>query len=678
MNRLIMDSSGSAPFLVKDQGRFRVSPVALGVLYRVLSLMGLKVASQQFLIRWTVRKFESLLNRNGSLFTATYFKALFQRAAGRVPPIRETVRIRRKPFHSRVRGLIREKRREVLTVLRMFRKLTSQLNFDYESIIAESTQKDEDMVWVKRNFSSSLKTLIPKSKDSVLFPEHQLIARRVWRSRMSYHERDKRASRLDAQKFRYSHRKDEEFGRKSKPSGKYLKGKGTTVSKSEVVNTLVPMMYSTKVGPNGPAIYSMDLDMTALTADQSLMRSVSSLWDYFGLHFETAKRTFGKTNGSSRCVHSRLEAIPDAACKTRVVAIGDYFTQVGLSMIHHRVMKLLRDLSFDGTHSHRKAVRRLRMKRRNSFFDSIDLSTATDRFPIWLQTLTVERLYPGLGRVWESVMSDRDFQTPSGPIRYAVGQPMGFLSSWPVFALTHHCLAHSCAIASGFTRARHIIVGDDIVLYCQKTSELYRKALKALGVGFKNVKFTKKNSFNFCERYILGGEDVSPVSWESGSDNIVIAMDAWKTEGINPSLAQIGRLHWQQRNWKMILRNPSNGIYPSKWKVSEASFVSLRRKFWCESIWKWTRSLTNSRISGPPPNNLEGTWFATNYLNRQREAIRLIKDVRARRSPKLTNDEIRKLKPKTLPYDLLISEKWGEVKKNRSHIMWNWLVSCQG
>lgn len=68
-----------------------------------------------------------------------------------------------------------------------------------------------------------------------------------------------------------------------------------------------------------------------------------------------------------------------------------------------------------------------------------------------------------------------------GSVRYSVGQPMGFLSSWPAMALSHHVLVHTAFMraykrvdASGnlgvFNRSnlgmfdKYVILGDDIVI----------------------------------------------------------------------------------------------------------------------------------------------------------------------------------------------------------------------
>lgn len=89
---------------------------------------------------------------------------------------------------------------------------------------------------------------------------------------------------------------------------------------------------------------------------------------------------------------------------------------------------------------------------------SFDLSAATDRLPIDLQTDVLSHLFddPQIALDWRDLLIKRDyhlFSTQFGQndnYRYEVGQPMGALSSWGMLALTHHLLVQVAARRSGF------------------------------------------------------------------------------------------------------------------------------------------------------------------------------------------------------------------------------------
>jgi hypothetical protein len=122
--------------------------------------------------------------------------------------------------------------------------------------------------------------------------------------------------------------------------------------------------------------------------------------------------------------------------------------------LHSFLQKILRTISSDATFDQigvvedRLAEEMLKFHRVPKAF-SYDLSSATDRLPISLQ---IRLLTPLLGlekaKAWANVLVGRDYSLPASAqasagcehVRYAVGQPMGALSSWCMLALTHHLI----------------------------------------------------------------------------------------------------------------------------------------------------------------------------------------------------------------------------------------------
>jgi hypothetical protein len=140
----------------------------------------------------------------------------------------------------------------------------------------------------------------------------------------------------------------------------------------------------------------------------------------------------------------------EAAGKLRVFAIGDSISQSILSPLHSALFSLLKAIPNDGTFDQDASVRRCSEKATLSGKAfSFDLSAATDRLPGKLSAKILGVLYsPDFGRAWYDLLVKRDFaftfnvasqyHGSCDKIRYAVGQPMGFLSSWPMLAITHH------------------------------------------------------------------------------------------------------------------------------------------------------------------------------------------------------------------------------------------------
>jgi len=86
---------------------------------------------------------------------------------------------------------------------------------------------------------------------------------------------------------------------------------------------------------------------------------------------------------------------------------------------------------------------------------SFDLSAATDRLPVSLQEKILSVCFgKEFSSLWRTILVGRTYyvryksasgKTESNNLSYAVGQPMGALSSWAMLALTHHFIVQCSA-----------------------------------------------------------------------------------------------------------------------------------------------------------------------------------------------------------------------------------------
>lgn len=162
---------------------------------------------------------------------------------------------------------------------------------------------------------------------------------------------------------------------------------------------------------------------------------------------------------------SKLAFLSEGGGKTRVIAIGDYWSQQVLKPLHKGIMNMLRKLPTDGTYDQGAQANRIKSRAGNEA-ESIDLSSATDRFPRALQKILLEVLISEeYAWHWENLMTNRDFEYQNRRVRYARGQPMGLYSSWAVFALTHHVLIAFAASRKGINSfLKYAVLGDDVVI----------------------------------------------------------------------------------------------------------------------------------------------------------------------------------------------------------------------
>jgi len=214
--------------------------------------------------------------------------------------------------------------------------------------------------------------------------------------------------------------------------------------------------------------------------------------------------------------------------KVRVFAMVDWWTQMLLRPVHKALFKILKGIRQDATFDQERGVKwGMRIIGKTAFAASYDLSAATDRLPVLLQSFLINHLWPGCGQLWAELLVGRSYAVPRKArgwgmkipehVTYAVGQPMGALSSWAMLALTHHFIVQYAAFLSGWKRwfPLYLVLGDDIVIFDRNVAAKYLEIMKDLGVGINLVKsVVSKDSFEFAKRFIHRGENLSPVSFK--------------------------------------------------------------------------------------------------------------------------------------------------------------------
>ena len=214
----------------------------------------------------------------------------------------------------------------------------------------------------------------------------------------------------------------------------------------------------------------------------------------------------------------KLHIIHDPELKERVIAIFDYISQLAFEPISRHMFRLLRNIPQDRTFTQDPVIRD---KGSEDSYHSLDLSAATDRFPIDLQVdllNAIERASPrpfrGIGNAWRSLMVSEPFLTPCGRLlHYAVGQPMGARSSWATFTLSHHCVVQKAAFdCSKYPFKDYILLGDDIVIYDDEVASRYIAIIAELGVDCSPTKsHVSKDTYEFAKRWFHCGIEVSGV-----------------------------------------------------------------------------------------------------------------------------------------------------------------------
>lgn len=229
-------------------------------------------------------------------------------------------------------------------------------------------------------------------------------------------------------------------------------------------------------------------------------------------------------------VLGKLSLKEESAGKVRVFAIVDPWTQWLLKPLHDTIFdQILAGIPQDGTRDQMAPVYRLLASDPKSLF-SLDLSAATDRLPLWLQVAILEQFAGDVyATMWKDLLVGREYLLTTKDVRdsnnlvktkvtYAVGQPMGALSSWAMLALTHHFIvqfAHYKATNRVAWFSGYAVLGDDIVISDPSVAKQYLEVMQTLGVGIglhKSLISGAGLALEFAKRTIYKGKDVSPIT----------------------------------------------------------------------------------------------------------------------------------------------------------------------
>jgi hypothetical protein len=272
-------------------------------------------------------------------------------------------------------------------------------------------------------------------------------------------------------------------------------------------------------------------------------KDISDIFEYLcGFFFPRLWRVLDQIYYASKAKLGKLSFKEEAAGKLRVFAIVDCFTQWLLRPLHKVIFLVLRRIPMDGTFDQLKPIKRLLKQGHKSFY-SLDLTAATDRLPIsvqsWLLNIWFNQI-PAFGSLWARLLVIRDYYFtapkgsdfskvgPKGKVKYSAGQPMGAYSSWAMLALTHHFLVQVSAWSVGYPKhklySNYALLGDDLVIVDKHVADSYLRLMEAIGVKInlsKSILSHKGKGLEFAKRTFVDGQDVSPVSFRELSEALL-------------------------------------------------------------------------------------------------------------------------------------------------------------
>jgi hypothetical protein len=212
-----------------------------------------------------------------------------------------------------------------------------------------------------------------------------------------------------------------------------------------------------------------------------------------------------------------LSYVNDPELKCRIVAILDWFSQESLRPFHEYLFEVLRTIPRDRTFTQAPFITD---KEDRHLYHSLDLSSATDRYPLSIQAKLVKALTSSeFADSWTDILVGYPYESISpfaGMHVYNAGQPMGGYSSWSTFTLCHHLTVYVAMRKAGLTprlgSEPYILLGDDIVIYHNDVAHEYTNLIKRLGVEISEMKsHTSKDTYEFAKRWFQGGVEITGI-----------------------------------------------------------------------------------------------------------------------------------------------------------------------
>lgn len=231
----------------------------------------------------------------------------------------------------------------------------------------------------------------------------------------------------------------------------------------------------------------------------------------------------------SQCLGSlhvgRVGLIQEPGYKLRAIANPGRVFQRVLEPLGDSIYSLLTHMPWDCTFSQEKALPFLQSSlAAGRTVSSIDLTGATDYFPLLLQEEVLRWLFPNdplLMDLFHEVCTGTWLMPGYGHLSWTKGQPLGLYPSFGSFALTHGLLL--LGILGKEYNHEFFILGDDVVILDTRLANKYMHILSILGCPYSDSKTIKSAQLcEFAGKIVTSTEVIPQLKWRLCSDDSFI------------------------------------------------------------------------------------------------------------------------------------------------------------
>lgn len=242
---------------------------------------------------------------------------------------------------------------------------------------------------------------------------------------------------------------------------------------------------------------------------------------------------------AGRPVVGHVSAVQEPGYKARFIASPYPAVQQMMRPLHKWLAEINRTLPGNWQFDQAAGKAWVRDKLRvHGWATSVDLSGATDHFPLLLQTLCLRVL--GADEQWVSAVETLSHamwstgelspifsevvgaQHPKALawIRWTVGQPLGLIFSFNLFTIAHWALCFGICVHEGYTEPMFALVGDDVVWFAQSLAIRYMEVMSTMGCPVSVQKtLASPGMAEFLSCLITPNAIIPSYKWRGTSDD---------------------------------------------------------------------------------------------------------------------------------------------------------------
>jgi len=216
----------------------------------------------------------------------------------------------------------------------------------------------------------------------------------------------------------------------------------------------------------------------------------------------------------------KVHFLQEPGMKLRSIASPYRIHQIALNPLGKTLYSIVKSLPWDCTFDQSRAIPVVQgALAEGKTVHSVDLSSATDYFPLEIQSIVLRTIFGSLRDIdLFEYLSRSVWESSIGPIVWRRGQPLGLYPSFATFTLTHGLLL---AMLNGNEhKDKFFVVGDDVVILDNILFNSYTNMLSMLGCPWSEDKTLSANKLaEFAGKIITCGEVYPQYKWREMSDD---------------------------------------------------------------------------------------------------------------------------------------------------------------